>query len=205
MVLKIGLTGGIASGKSTISNSFKQLGVTIIDADEIAHDLVRPNQPLLEVIATTFGDKIILADGNLDRTKLRQLIFSNPEQRQQLEAILHPAIKQTMQTQANKLNNCYCILSIPLLLETQQMDMVDQVLVVDCPLELQRERLQQRDNISTVEIEQILQAQANRNARLAIANEVIYNNSTLDDLQQQVLVLHKQYQEQIDSASKFKF
>ncbi|MCK5876293.1 MAG: dephospho-CoA kinase [Candidatus Marithrix sp.] len=200
MVLKIGLTGGIASGKSTVSNLFKQLGITIIDADEIAHDLVKPNQPLIKTIKATFGDKIIHADGNLNRAKLRQLIFAEPKQRQQLEAILHPVIKQTMQTQANQLNNCYCVLSIPLLLETQQMDLVDRILVIDCSPELQHKRLQQRDNISAVEIEQILQAQANRNARLAIANEVIYNNSTLVELQQQVLVLHKQYQEQIDSA-----
>ncbi|MDM8565994.1 dephospho-CoA kinase [Candidatus Halobeggiatoa sp. HSG11] len=200
MVLKIGLTGGIATGKSMVSDFFKQLGVTIIDADEIAHNLVKPNQPLLKTIVATFGNEIILTNGYLNRAKLRQLVFADPKLRQQLEAILHPAIKQTMQTQANQLTDCYCILSIPLLQETQQMDIVDRVLVVDCSLKSQKQRLQQRDNISKVEIEQILQAQANRNARLAIADEVIYNNSTLDDLQRQVLILHKQYQKKIDSA-----
>ncbi len=200
--LKIGLTGGIASGKSVVSEYFAQLGVPIIDADEIAHNLVKPNQPLLKIIAATFGNEVIFADGSLNRAKLRQIIFANPSQRQQLEAILHPPIKQIMQTQAKQLNNCYCLLSIPLLLETQQMDLVDRVLVVDCSITLQRKRLQQRDNLSAIEIEQILQVQANRDTRLAIANEVIYNNSTLDELKQQILILHKQYQ--VYSASKSK-
>ncbi|MDM8569683.1 dephospho-CoA kinase [Thiotrichales bacterium HSG1] len=195
--MKIGLTGGIASGKSTVSNIFKQLGTTIIDADEIAHNLVEPDQPLFKTIVETFGDEIIQTNGYLNRAKLRQLIFVEPELRQQLETILHPAIKQTMQIQADKLRNCYCILSIPLLLETQQMDMVDRILVVDCSLKLQHERLQQRDNMSIIEIERILQVQANQDARLAIANEVIYNNSNFNDLQKQVLFLHKQYQKQI--------
>jgi len=165
--------------------------------------LVKPNQPLLKTIVATFGTEVIFADGSLDRAKLRQIVFTNPNQRQQLEAILHPPIKQIMQTQANQVNNCYCILSIPLLLETQQMALVDRVLVVDCSAKLQHKRLQQRDNLSILEIEQILQVQANRNARLAIANEVIYNNSTLDELKQQILILHKQYQ--VYSASKSKF
>ena len=200
--LKIGLTGGIASGKSMVSDYFSELGTPIIDADKIAHNLVKPNQPLLKTIIAIFGDEIILKNGNLNRDKLRQIIFADPNQRQQLEAILHPAIKQVMQNQANQLNNCYCILSIPLLLETKQMDMVDRVLVVDCPIKLQRKRLQRRDNLSAIEVEQMLKAQADRNSRLAIANEVIYNDSNLYDLQRQVVTLHKQYQ--VYSASKSK-
>ena len=200
--LKIGLTGGIASGKSMVSDYFSKLGTPIIDADKIAHNLVQPNQPLLKTIVAVFGNEIILENGNLNRAKLRQIIFADPNQRQQLEAILHPVIKQVMETKANQLNNDYCILSIPLLLETKQIDTVDRVLVVDCPMKLQRERLQQRDNLSTIEIDQILKAQADRNSRLAIANEVIYNDSNLYDLQQQVVTLHKQYQ--VYSASKSK-
>ncbi len=194
ILLKIGLTGGIASGKSTVSDYFSKLGIPIIDADEIAHNLVEPNKPLLKTIAETFGNEIILENGNLNRAKLRKIIFAAPNKRQQLEAILHPAIKQVMETQIHQLNNCYCILSIPLLLEAKQIDMVDRVLVIDCPMKLQRQRLQQRNNLSTIEIDQILKAQADRNSRLAIANEVIYNDSNLYDLQQQVVTLHKQYQ-----------
>jgi dephospho-CoA kinase len=191
--LKIGLTGGIASGKTTVSNSFAKLGVPVIDADVIARALVEPGQPALELIIQTFGPEIINTTCRLNRAKLRQQIYADKLERQRLEAILHPRIKKTMQEQIARLREPYCLLSIPLLLETGMLDIVDRVLVVDCPPALQRQRLKARDGVNPKEIEQIIKAQATREARLAIANEVIYNDSSLEDLQKQVLALHQGY------------
>jgi dephospho-CoA kinase len=193
--LKIGLTGGIAGGKTTVSHLFAQLGVPIIDADTIAHDLVAPGQPVLELISQTFGTDIILSNGQLNRTQLRQRVFADAKQRQMLEAILHPQVFQVIQQQLNQLptNIPYCVLSIPLLLETQRMELVDRILVVDCPLHIQRQRLIEHRGLSFEEIEQIFSVQVSREVRLAIANDVIYNESSLDNLQQQVLKLHQQY------------
>lgn len=191
--LKIGLTGGIASGKTRVSELFAKFGVPIIDADIIAHELVEPGQPALNEIKQIFGSDIITDDGLLNRTKLRQEIFMETKKREQLEMILHPRIKTMMQIKVAQTQYSYCILSIPLLLETQQTDMVNRVLVVDCSVELQRQRLQQRDKLSSEEIDRILNAQASREARLAIANDVIYNHSTIDNLQKQVFTLHNRY------------
>ncbi len=192
--LRVGLTGGIAGGKTTVSHLFAQLGVPIIDADTIAHALVVPGQPVLELISQTFGADIILPNGQLNRTQLRQRVFADAKQRQMLEAILHPKVFQVIQQQLNQLSNIpYCVLSIPLLLETQRMDLVDRILVVDCPPHIQRQRLIEHRGLSFEEIEQIFSVQVSREVRLAIANDVIYNESSLDNLQQQVLKLHQQY------------
>lgn len=192
--LKIGLTGGIASGKTTVSQKFADLGIPIIDADIIAHALVQPGQPAFLEIIQAFSTDLIQPDGTLNRTKLRTQVFSNQQQRHQLEAILHPRIRQQMQQQVTQQQAPYCILSIPLLLETQQMDLVDRVLVVDCATELQRTRLKHRhNNLTPDQIDQILAAQATRPARLAIANDVIDNNSDLNYLKQQVITLHNFY------------
>ncbi|MCK5667272.1 MAG: dephospho-CoA kinase, partial [Thiotrichaceae bacterium] len=191
--IKIGLTGGIASGKTTVSNQFAKFGVPIIDADEIAHALVEPGQPALELIIQTFGYDIINSEGRLIRAKLRKKIFADSQQRQRLEAILHPRIRQTMQEQIAMLCCSYCVLSIPLLLETQQQNTVDRVLVVDCPPALQRQRLMARNGLDKTDAEQIIKAQAKREARLAIANDLIYNDSNFDKLCGQVLALHRIY------------
>lgn len=199
--LKIGLTGGIASGKTTVSNLFAELSVPVIDADRIAYALVEPGQPTLELVIQTFGLEITNNDGSLNRAKLRQKIFADKPMRQRLEAILHPRIKKTMQEQIAGLRTAYCLLSIPLLLESRWLDMVKRVLVVDCPPALQRQRLLDRDGLSQKEIEQIIKAQANREARLAIANDVIYNHGGFSNLQQQVLTLHQQYCESAEQIS----
>jgi dephospho-CoA kinase len=192
--LKVGLTGGIASGKTTVSHLFAQLGVPVIDADTIAHALVAPGQPVLELISQTFGADIILPNGQLNRTQLRQRVFADAKQRQALEAILHPKVFQVIQQQVTPLVDIpYCLLSIPLLLETQRMDLVDRILVVDCPPYIQRQRLLEHRSLSAGEIEPMISAQVSREVRLAIANDVIYNESSLDNLQQQVLKLHQQY------------
>lgn len=197
-LLKIGLTGGIASGKSAVSRKFVGLGIHIIDADNIARALVQPGQPAFLEIIQVFGTDLIQPDGFLNRAKLRTQIFTNSQQRHQLETILHPRIRQEMQQQVTQQQAPYCILSIPLLLETQQMDLVDRVLVVDCATELQRTRLKRRhealnDNLTPAQIDQMLATQATRPARLAIANDVIDNNSDLNYLKQQVITLHNFY------------
>jgi len=188
--LKVGLTGGIASGKTTVSNLFKELGVQVIDADVIAHQLVEPGQPALELIIQTFGSQIIDINGHLNRAKLRQQVFADSNQRRRLEAILHPRIRKTMLEIVATLRDPYCLLSIPLLAPAQHIDMVDRVLVVDCPPQLQRQRLIARNGFPSQEIDQIFAAQINRQTRLAIANDVIYNDSDLDNLREQVLALH---------------
>ncbi|TGO03744.1 hypothetical protein PN36_00855 [Candidatus Thiomargarita nelsonii] len=191
--LKIGLTGGIASGKTTVSKHFAKIGVPVIDADVIAHALVEPGQPALEHIIQTFGSEIINSRGQLNRAKLRKKIYANPFERQRLEAILHPRIKKNMQEQIASLHDAYCLLSIPLLIETGMLELVDRVLVVDCPPPLQEQRIKTRDGLNSKEIEQIIKVQATRETRLAIANDVIDNDSSLENLQKQVLALHQRY------------
>jgi len=191
--LKIGLTGGIAGGKTTAANFFAQLGVPIIDTDVIAHQLVKPGQPALQQIIETFGEQIRLPNGELNRTRLRQQVFADPQQRQRLEQILHPLIRAEMLAQAAQITTFYCLYCIPLLVETQQQNLVNRVLVVDCSTNNQRQRLKKRNQLNDLEIDQILAAQANRTARLAIAHDVIYNDHDLKSLQQQILNLHQFY------------
>lgn len=193
LTLKVGLTGGIACGKTTVTNQFAQLGVPIVDADIIAHALVEPGQPALESIIQAFGAELIDNNGRLNRTKLRTLVFADEQHRQRLEAILHPLVKKTMLEQVADLNVPYCLLSIPLLIEKQWFDIVDRILVVDCPPALQRQRLQVRDGLNSDEIESIINAQAGRAKRLAMADEVIYNDNDMEYLHKQVLALHQQY------------
>ncbi len=197
--LKIGLTGGIATGKSTVSKQFAKLGVPIIDADEIAHALVEPGEPALRLIIQTYGSKMLQSDGRLNRAKLRDKIFADEQERKRLEAILHPRIRQVIQEQVAQVQEPICLLSIPLLLETQHKYKVDRILVVDCSPDLQRKRLLTRD-ISLVQIEQILKAQTNRTARLAKADDVIYNDSDFDNLQQQINALYQKYADEIQLA-----
>lgn len=195
MLLKVGLTGGIASGKTTVSNLFVKLGVPVIDADDFAHALVEPGQAALKQIIQTFGSSVINKDGSLNRAKLRQKIFADSRQRERLESILHPRIRQAMQEKIAGLSDPYCLLSIPLLLEKGWQSQVDRVLVVDCPADLQVQRLIARDGLSIDEIEPIMKTQANRDARLAIANDVIYTGYNFYQLQKQVLALHRLYSE----------
>ncbi len=193
MPLKVGLTGGIASGKTTVSDLFKQLGVPIIDADIIAHQLVQPPSPVLRLLAETFGQAVLQADGQLNRAYLRELVFQKPEQKQKLEAIMHPRIRAEMLAQVAQVTTPYCILSIPLLLETQQMQLVDKILVVDCPAELQRERLARRSGLDESMISAILAAQASRQQRQAIATEMVDNSLTMETLSTKIHQLHELY------------
>jgi dephospho-CoA kinase len=194
-MLKIGLTGGIACGKTTVSDLFAGYDVPIIDADVVAHALVQPGQRGLQGIVARFGDEILHSDGTLNRAKLRAIVFADAVQRRGLEHLLHPLIRQAMQQQLTDLpaETPYCVLSIPLLLETQQTDWVDRVLVVDCSEAQQRSRLALRSGLSAVEIEQMLAAQISRQARLAAAHDVIDNSGDIGALSVRVAQLHQGY------------
>ena len=185
-MLAVGLTGGIGSGKSRVSDAFARLGVPVIDTDIIARELVAPGQPALDEIRAAFGDAVFTAEGELDRRALRQRIFSQPDQRRKLEAILHPRIRAEVRRQIAALSAPWVLVVIPLLLESGQGDLVQRVLVVDAPVELQRARTTQRDQISDEEVDRILAAQLSREQRLAAADDVIVNDGSLADLQQQV-------------------
>jgi len=194
-MLVIGLTGGIGCGKSVVSECFAQLGVPVIDADQVSHALTAPDQPLVKVIANTFGERFVKDAQVLDRAALREHIFSHPEARAQLEAILHPAIRDAMRRQLAGLDTDYAVLVIPLLLETGQRDLMDRILVIDCPPALQRQRVLARDGMAETEFEKILAAQVDRMQRLAAADDVIVNNGSLDDVHQAVVALDKKYRE----------
>jgi len=192
-MLIIGLTGGIGSGKSVVSKLFAELDVPVIDTDIISRQLVEPGQPALQQICQAFGDEILSASGGLDRNKLRNIVFSAPDKRLQLEAILHPLIQQEMLHQASLLDSPYCIFAIPLLIEANQTGLVDRILVIDAPDKLRRHRLKQRDQLEDRQIDDILAAQLPGPERLKHADDIIYNDSELDHLRAQVIDLNRRY------------
>lgn len=192
-MLKIGLTGGIGSGKTTVANLFKKHNTPILDADEIAHALVEPQQPALQEIVKHFGKHILTPKGYLNRDSLRQIIFASKQQKRVLEAILHPLVYQTMHEQLADLSAPYAILCIPLLIETGQQSFVDRILVVECTPELQQKRIQQRDKLSQTEINQIISAQSSMEDKRQQADDLIQNNTDQVHLGQQVNTLHLFY------------
>ncbi len=192
-MLKIGLTGGIACGKSTVANLFAEQGVPVIDADQIAHALVAKNQPALIAIQRHFGHSVINADGSLNRAALSDIIFNDRIQKIHLENILHPLIYDNIQRQVNNLTSLYCVLAIPLLFETNQCAFVDRILVVDCPIELQINRIKARDQHHESKINLILNSQVTRETRLAKADDLINNSNDLGSVAQQVIKLHNLY------------
>jgi len=192
-MLKVGLTGGIGCGKTTVANLFISLGIPVLDADVISHQLVAVGQPALLKIADHFGDGILNSDGALNRAQLREIVFANPAQKKQLEAILHPLVYQELQSQMTQLHTPYCLVSVPLLFETNMQHLVDRVLVVDCPVSIQIERVRIRDNISLERVQSILDSQVSRETRLANANEVIDNSNADSALAEQVKKLHNFY------------
>jgi len=191
--LRIGLTGGIASGKSTVADMFADLGVPVIDTDVIAREVVRPGEPALEEIRETFGDGVIAADGTLDRAAMRAIVFGDDAARRRLEAILHPRIGATTRAQADAAGGDYQVIVVPLLVGSSLRAFVDRVLVVDCDEETQVARLLARDAESEVQARRILAAQSSRDERLAIADDVIVNDGGLDATREQVLALHRCY------------
>jgi len=193
--LVVGLTGGIGSGKTTVAEGFSALGVPVIDADQLARALVEPGQPALNEIITVFGDACITPDGQLRRDHIRQRIYSDNSLKSRLEAILHPKIRQRIKTLLSEIKTPYCIVAIPLLLETQQTDLVDRILVIDTPEKEQLERVAARDGLSDNTIMAIMQSQTDRNTRLAAADDIIMNDSDLESLTDRILELHTHYME----------
>ena len=192
---RIGLTGGIASGKSTAAKFFGALGVPILDSDQIARDVVEPGQPPLERLIERFGPKILTADGHLDRPALRDIVFSDPKARADLEALTHPAIGAAMEARSAEAGGPYQILVIPLLVEKNLAAHVDRVLVVDCDEDLQIRRLRDRDGSTPAQVQAILKAQAPRAARLKAADDVIHNDTDMSAVRNQVATLHARYLE----------
>jgi dephospho-CoA kinase len=191
--LCIGLTGGIGSGKTVASREFSRLGATVIDTDLIARELVEPGQAALSEIITSFGEQLIDESGRLDRSQLRQAAFCNPEQRKKLERILHPRILERATTLANQARRPYCVLVIPLLVESALDFPLDRILVIDAPQELQYQRVAARDAVTTSEIDAILATQASREKRLDVADDVVVNDSDLEQLHNEIERLHHFY------------
>ncbi len=192
-MLKIGLTGGIGSGKTTVTDLFARHGVPIIDADMIAHQLTQARQPALAKIQAQFGAQAINSDGSLNRAYLKQIIFTNPLYKKQLEAILHPLIFAEISNQIAELHADYVILCIPLLLETGRSQFVDRILVIDCPIEMQIERVKTRDQLSDATIQAIIDTQTSRSEKLYAADDIINNSGTEILLADQVKKLHNSY------------
>jgi len=198
---RVGLTGGIASGKSTAAKFFGALGVPILDSDQIARDVVEPGQPPLERLIERFGRKILTPDGHLDRPALREIVFSDPKARADLEALTHPAIGAAMEARSAAAGGPYQVLVIPLLVEKNLASHVDRVLVVDCDEELQIRRLRDRDGSTPAQVQAILKAQAPRAARLKAADDVIRNDTDMSAVRDQVAALHPRYLELAAKAS----
>jgi dephospho-CoA kinase len=191
--LRIGLTGGIASGKSTVAQRFVELGIPVIDADESSRTVVASGQPGLAELTKRFGEGILTADGELDRRALRNLVFADPQLRRELEAILHPLIRVDMKHRASAAAGPYLVMAIPLLVESGSQGQVDRILVVDVDEDVQLRRVMARDSTTLEQARAILAAQAPRAARLKAADDVIVNSGTISDLRRAVDALHERY------------
>jgi dephospho-CoA kinase len=190
---RVALTGGIASGKSTVASLFAALGVPVIDTDVIAREVVEPGQPALAAVVAAFGSEVLGSDGRLDRRRLRERIFTDAGARQRLNAILHPAIRAEMERQSRAAGGEYQLLVIPLLTEGGRREHIDRVLLVDVPEALQVERLMMRDAVSREQAQASLNAQATRAERLAMADDVLRNSGQPDELRDGVAELHGRY------------
>ena len=191
----IGLTGGIGSGKSEVAKRLAELGATVIDSDQIAHDITSPHGAAIAPIQARFGSGLLAADGSLDRPKMRQLVFNDPSALQSLEAITHPLIHaETLRqaSQAHENGALYLVFMVPLLVESGYWpQIIDHLLVVDCPPELQIARVMQRSKLDRSQIEQIMSKQASREDRLAAADTILLNDGSLDKLIPQIDALHQ--------------
>ena len=192
-MLRIALTGGIGSGKTTASDYFRKLGVPVIDADETSHEVTQSGQAAVQKIADVFGDSVLDADGNLDRAALRDIVFSDPESRKQLEAILHPEIRQRMNEAASRTQSSYCLFSIPLLIETSQHLSYDRVLVVEASEDRRRSWIQTRSDLTQNEITAVLSAQVSDEQRRRVADDLLINDGGIDDLHAGIDRLHQTY------------
>lgn len=189
----VGITGGIGSGKSAVSDRFKRLGIDVVDADVASREVVKPGQPALKAIAEHFGSDLINADGSLDRARLRALVFADQRERVWLERLLHPLINEYIRVQLARAASPYAILVSPLMMETGQSRFTNRILVVDVPEEVQLARTMARDSNAEAQVRAIMAAQASRAARLATADDVINNDAGFEALDHAVARLHEQY------------
>ncbi len=193
--LRVGLTGGIASGKTTVANFFAGLGVPVIDTDVIARDVVAKGAPALAQIRAALGNEVFSAEGMLDRKAMRKLVFSDERKRRQLEGILHPRIREAAISQAQAVTSPYMIIVVPLLVDSPMLEFMDRVLVVDCSEADQLRRLLTRDTENEEQARRMICAQASRDERLAIADDVVLNDAGLDETRSRIEALHKTYLE----------
>jgi dephospho-CoA kinase len=200
--LRVGLTGGIASGKSLVANMFVQLGAELVDADQLAREVVAPGEPALSAIRDTFGPQLLTPHGELDRAALRKLVFADAAKRGALDALLHPLIRARLLARLDEVRRPYVIIAVPLLVETDFATVVDRVAVVDCPESVQLERLMRRDGIPRVEAVAMIAAQADRATRLRAAHDVIDNSGAVELTRRQVALLHHRYLELANRATR---
>lgn len=195
----VGVTGGIGSGKTTVTDLFAELGISVVDTDVNARRVVEPGSAGLIQITKKFGDQVLLPDKTLNRRALREIIFSDPDAKTWLESLLHPLIHNLTTSELQNASSPYCVLSSPLLLETSDKDRVDRILVIDVPMETQLSRAMKRDSADENQIRAIIASQMHRDERLALANDVIDNSGSLELTHKQVLDLHERY---IDISSE---
>jgi len=200
--LRVGLTGGIASGKSLVANLFVKLGAEVVDADQLAREVVAPGEPALSAIRDTFGPQLLTPRGELDRAALRKLVFADAAKRGALDALLHPLIRARLLARLEEVRRPYVIIAVPLLVETDFATLVDRVAVVDCPEPLQLERLMRRDGIPRPEAVAMIAAQADRATRLRAAHDVIDNSGAVELTRRQVALLHDRYLELANRAMR---
>jgi len=200
--LRVGLTGGIASGKSLVANMFVKLGAELLDADQVAREVVAPGEPVLAAIRDAFGAEVLTSRGELDRAALRKLVFADAGKRRTLDALLHPLIRARLLARLDQVRRPYAIIAVPLLVETDFAALVDRVAVVDCPESLQLERLMRRDGIPRTEAIAMIAAQADRATRLRAAHDVIDNSGDVEATRRQVALLHHRYLELANRATR---
>ncbi|MEE3288079.1 MAG: dephospho-CoA kinase [Pseudomonadota bacterium] len=192
-MLKVALTGGIGSGKTTVTNRFRELSVPVFDADEVSREITRTGEPAVNRIAKQFGDSVILSDGSLDRSALREIVFKNPGARRRLEAILHPEIRKRMNRAAARTSAPYGVFSIPLLIETGQQDSFDRVLVIEATQARRRQWIRDRSSLTHSQINAIFRSQASSQVRRQSADDLLMNNGSIIELYRQVDTLHSRY------------
>jgi|MEHZ01.4.fsa_nt_MEHZ011100959.1_4 dephospho-CoA kinase len=192
-MFRVGLTGGIGSGKSSLATEFKKLGVPVIDLDQVSREVVKPGGPALNQIVEHFGSSILTTEKTLDRDALRQRVFQNTDERIWLETTLHPLIRLRCSELEDKLNTPYLILEIPLLTENRDAHKLDRVLVVDLPESIQIKRTMQRSGLSETEVRNIIVSQASREVRLSIADDIVENRGSPQELKQRAAELHEKY------------
>lgn len=192
-MLRVGLTGGVGCGKTMVAENFKRLGVPVIDADELTRELVTPPSDSLDAIVARFGPGVLRSGGRLDRRKLREIVFEDSRARRDLEAILHPRVRGLIEERGSELDAPYCLIAVPLLVESGMLDLAQRVLVVDCEPEQQIERVTSRDGIPPAQVRAIMNSQVSREARLEAASEVIRNSADPESLEKAIRRLHRYF------------